>query len=104
MVAKKKTKSFASLRQIDEDIKERVLIDRHGEDCGVLLYSPYFENDMILALNEKAPRNITLATWQRWGKQAAAYRRSLKALLKPVAKKKKKAKKKVTTAKKKKGK
>jgi hypothetical protein len=84
-----------------------LLIDRHGEDCGYVLYSPYFDDDIILVLNEEAPRNITLDTWQRWGKQAMAYRHSLEALLKPAKKeqKKTKAKKKVSkTVKKKKGK
>ena len=53
-----------------------LLIDRHGEDCGYVLYSPYFLEKTILSLNDDAPRLITLETWERWGKQAKAFEKA----------------------------
>jgi len=91
--AKKKTKkvksvSFSSL----VGDSERSLIDRHGDDCGAILYSAFRMPSIVLALNDDAPRNITLATWQKWGKQANAYKREMSALLKSFKKKKAKPK------------
>lgn len=79
------------------------LVDRHGQECGFILYSPYFEQKVILSLNEEAPRSVTLGTWKRWGKQAAEYQKvmkkrelewSLKASVLKYPKSKSKAKKK----------
>lgn len=87
--AKKKTKKvkskpFASLL----DISNRTLVDRQGDDCGIILYNAFFKTPIVLALNDDAPRTITLATWQKWGKQANTYKREMNALLKPSKKKK----------------
>jgi hypothetical protein len=73
-----------------------LLIDRHGDDCGYVLYSPYFHETTILSLNDDAPRLITLETWERWGKQAKAFEKAAKSVLKvkKVVKKKKAVKKK----------
>lgn len=91
--AKKKTKKvksvpFASLM----DTSDRTLVDRHGDDCGIILYSAFYTPSIVLALNDDAPRTISLATWQKWGKQANTYRREMDAILKPSKKKKAKAK------------
>jgi hypothetical protein len=60
------------------------LIDRHGDDCGYLLYAPYFSDfsdDTILCLSDDAPRTITLETWERWGKQAKSFHKSVESAL-----------------------
>jgi hypothetical protein len=74
------------------------LIDRHGEDCGYVMYSPYFSNETILCLSDEAPRAITLETWERWGKQAKSFRKAAESVLKAkkVVKKAAKKTKKVT--------
>ena len=69
------------------------LIDRHGEDCGYLMYSPYFSNETILCLSDEAPRAITLETWERWGKQAKSFRKAVESALKVKKVVKKKTKK-----------
>ena len=67
------------------------LIDRHGDDCGYVMYSPYVSNQTILCLSDEAPREITLETWERWTKQAKSFHKSVESALKvkKVAKKKK---------------
>ena len=78
------------------------LIDRHGQECGYILYSQVFKPDCILMFHEDSPRNVTLETWQRWGKQAESYaklRRFEDGIL-TKKKKKTKAKTKKKTAKK----
>jgi len=59
-----------------------LLIDRHGDDCGYIIYSPYFPEKTILSLNDDAPRLITLETWERWGKQARAFEKTAKKVTK----------------------
>ena len=54
------------------------LIDRHGDDCGYILYSPYISEETILCLSDDAPRLITLKTWERWGKQAKSFQKAAK--------------------------
>lgn len=66
------------------------LIDRHGEDCGYLMYSPYLTAQTILCLSDDSPRWITLKTWERWGKQAKSFQKAAESVLevKKVVKKK----------------
>jgi len=63
-----------------------LLIDRHGDDCGYVIYSPYFLEKTILSLNDDAPRLITLETWERWGKQAKAFEKAAKKATKGLRK------------------
>lgn len=58
------------------------LIDRHGDDCGYILYSPYFGDETILCLSDEAPRAITLETWERWSKQAKSFHKAAESVLK----------------------
>jgi hypothetical protein len=78
--AKKKAtvKSKPKANSAKADTVSSTLIDRYGENCGHILYSPYFKEQVILCLNEEAPRNITLGTWKRWGKQATQYKKEMK--------------------------
>ena len=69
------------------------LIDRHGDDCGYILYSPYFGDETILCLSDEAPRAITLETWERWSKQAKSFHKSVESALKAEKVVKKKTKK-----------
>lgn len=91
--AKEKTsnRKSAGLAKVEATAKELegytknnpgLLIDRHGEDCGYVLYSPYFLEKTILSLNDDAPRLITLETWERWGKQAKAFEKAAKKVTK----------------------
>ncbi len=70
------------------------LIDRYGDDCGYLMYSPYFLSKTILCLSDEAPRAITLETWERWGKQAKSFHEAAESVLKVKKVVKKKAAKK----------
>jgi hypothetical protein len=96
-----KTKTKAKPKAPPADTLGR-LIDRHGKDCGYLLYSPYFSDfsdDTILCLDDDAPRTITLETWERWGKQAKSFHKAVESALKAeevVKKKTKKVTKKVS--------
>ena len=69
------------------------LIDRHGDDCGYLMYSPYSTAQTILCLSDDGPRWITLKTWERWGKQAKSFHKSVESALKAEKVVKKKTKK-----------
>ena len=57
------------------------LIDRHDEDCGYILYLPHLSKETILCLSDDAPRTITLETWERWGKQAKSFHKSVESAL-----------------------
>jgi len=82
MSTKSKTKaSKAKTKAPTADTLGR-LIDRHDEDCGYILYSPYFSKETILCLSDDAPRAITLETWERWGKQAKSFHKSVESVLK----------------------
>ena len=91
------TKTKAKTKAPTADTLGR-LIDRHDEDCGYILYSPYFSKETILCLDDDAPRAITLETWERWGKQAKSFHKAAESVLKVKKVVKKKAKKVVKKA------